>query len=69
LETGKIGFAVVGGQFPIPTPRTDSRTARAKNAFHFLMAKTPWTREGIRTVPYLPAMLIRSQQFLRLQWT
>jgi hypothetical protein len=38
LATGKTSFADIGVEFAMPTPRTDSRTARAKNALQFLMA-------------------------------
>jgi hypothetical protein len=49
LATGKTGLATVEGEFAMPTPRTDSRTARAKNALHFLMTVLLGQKTGIQT--------------------
>jgi hypothetical protein len=47
LATGKTVFATVEGEFAIPTPRTDSRTASAKNILYFLMAALLGQETGI----------------------
>jgi hypothetical protein len=49
LATGRAGFAAVGVVFAVPTPRTDSRTARARNALKFLMATLLGLETGIQT--------------------
>jgi hypothetical protein len=49
LATGETGFAAVGVVFAMPTPRTDSKTARAKNALSLRMAALLGQEMRIRT--------------------